>query len=51
VQMGITMGLNPWDSALKLGLDHAWTLTGLANQTIDLVWMAVALVVAAIAAH
>ena len=51
VQMGITMGLNPWDSALKLGLGYAWTLAGLANQTVDLVWMAVALVVAAIAAR
>ena len=51
VQMGITMGLNPWDSALKLGLGYAWTLAGLANQTVDLVWMAVAVVVAAIAAR
>jgi hypothetical protein len=51
VQMGITMGLSPWDSALKLGLGYAWTLAGLANQTADLVWMAVALVVAAIAAR
>ena len=50
-QMGMSMGLNPWDSAMKLGLGHAWTLLGLANHTIDLVWMAVALVIAAVAAR
>lgn len=51
VQMGVTMGLNPWDSALKLGLDHAWTLAGLANHSADLAWMALALVVAVVAAR
>ena len=51
VQMGISMGLNPWDSAMKLGLGHAWTLAGLANHGIDLMWMAMALVVAALAAR
>ena len=50
-QMGMSMGLNPLDSAMKLGMGHAWTLLGLANHTIDLVWMGVALVVAAIAAR
>ena len=50
-QMGMSIGLNPWDSAMKLGMGHAWTLVGLANHTIDLVWMGVALVVAAIAAR
>ena len=50
-QIGFAMGLNPWDSALKLGMDYAWTLAGLANQTADRVWMAVALVVAAVAAR
>ena len=48
-QIGIAMGLNPWDSALKLGSDYAWTLTKLANQMADRVWMGLALVVAAIA--
>ena len=51
VQMGVTMGLNPWDSALKLGLDHAWTLAGLANHAADLAWMGLALVVAVVAAR
>ena len=48
-QIGISMGLNPWDSALKLGSDYAWTLAELANQTADRVWMGLALVVAVIA--
>lgn len=50
-QIGFAMGLNPWDSTLKLGMDYAWTLAGLANQTADRVWMSVALVVAAVAAR
>jgi hypothetical protein len=50
-QIGFAMGLNPWDSALKLGMDYAWTLAGLANHALDRLWMGVALVVAAIAAR
>jgi hypothetical protein len=50
-QIGFAMGLNPWDSALKLGAGYAWTLAGLANQLIDRVWIAVALIVAAVAAR
>jgi len=45
-QVGMVMGLNPWDSALKLGLNHAQTLAGLANNGIDLAWMAAALAIA-----
>lgn len=48
-QIGIAMGLNPWDSALKLGSDYAWTLAKLANPIADRVWMGLALVVAVIA--
>jgi hypothetical protein len=48
-QIGASLGLNPWDSALKLGSDYAWTLAKLANQTADRIWMALALAVAAIA--
>lgn len=48
-QIGVAMGLNPWDSALKLGPDYAWTLAKLANQMTDRVWMGLALVGAAIA--
>lgn len=50
-QIGFALGLNPWDSALKLGADYAWTLAGLANRTSDWIWMAVALAVAALAAR
>ena len=50
-QIGFAMGLNPWDSALKLGMDYAWTLSGLANQMADRLWMAVALVIAALTAR
>ncbi len=50
-QIGFAMGLNPWDSALKLGMDYAWTLAGLANRGADLAWMAVALAVAILAAR
>jgi hypothetical protein len=48
-QIGIAMGLNPWDSALKLGWDYAWTLAKLANQMADRVWMGLALAIAVIA--
>lgn len=34
-QMGFAMGMGPWDSALKLGAQHAWTLTGLATSGLD----------------
>lgn len=45
-QIGIVMGLNPLDSALKLGMHHAHTLASLANTGPDLAWMAAALVLA-----
>ncbi|MGH8062290.1 MAG: hypothetical protein ACREO7_09790 [Pseudoxanthomonas sp.] len=48
-QIGASLGLDPWDSALKLGSDYAWTLAKLANETSDRAWMGLALVVAAIA--
>ena len=48
-QIGASLGLDPWDSALKLGTDYAWTLAGLANQNADRLWMGLALAVAAIA--
>jgi len=50
-QIGFAMGLNPWDSALKLGADYAWTLAGLANQTADKTGMAAALLLAGLAAR
>lgn len=48
-QIGASLGLNPWDSALKMGSDYAWTLAKLANPMADRIWMGLALVVAVIA--
>lgn len=50
-QLGAALGLGPWDSALRLGLHHAWTLAQLANGVGDALWLAMALVVAALAAR
>lgn len=46
-QIGSAMGLLPWQSLQKLGLSYAWTLAQLANDGIDLVWTAAALLLAA----
>ena len=46
-QLGMMLGIDPWNSALRLGWHHAWTLIQLANGALDLVWIAVGLVVAA----
>lgn len=50
-QLGFMLGLSPWTSATKLGLTHAWTLLGLANTPADLVCMAIAPLLAAVAAR
>ncbi len=50
-QIGRVMGLLPWESMTKLGPFYAWTLANLANPPIDLLWLATALVLAAIAAR
>ena len=50
-QIGRAMGLMPWESMTKLGPFYAWTLVNLANPPIDLLWLATALVLAAIAAR
>jgi hypothetical protein len=50
-QVGRTMGLLPWASATKLGPDYAWTLARLANAPADLAWLAVGLLLAAVAAR
>lgn len=47
-QLGKMLGLLPWDSALKLGPHHAWTLIQLANDGTDMAWMGAALVLAVI---
>jgi hypothetical protein len=45
-QIGFAMGLTPWESASKLGVAYAWTLTQLANSPSDLICMAVAMIAA-----
>ena len=50
-QLGRALGLLPWESVLKLGPHHAWTLAGLANTPTDLAWLAAGLLLAAIAAR
>jgi hypothetical protein len=43
--LGGSMGLNPWESALRMGPFMASTLIQLANGPLEAVWLAVALVV------
>lgn len=50
-QLGTVMGLPVWESALRLGPHHAWTLAGLANTGIDLAWLSSGLVIAAVASR
>jgi hypothetical protein len=43
--LGGSMGLDPWDSALRMGPFMAFTLVQLANGAGELLWLGVALVV------
>ena len=45
------MGLPVLDTALRLGPSLAWTLASMANTTMDLAWLAIGLVLAAIASR
>ena len=47
-QLARPMGMLPWESALKLGPHHAWTLACMANGAADLAWLGAGLVVAAV---
>ena len=51
VHLGESMGFDPFDSALRLGVHHAWQLAQLANGSADLAMAAAALVLAAIASR
>ncbi len=48
-QIGQQVGLLPWYSIPRLGWDHFWTLTALANRGGELIWYGAAVVVAALA--
>ncbi|MEG0185107.1 MAG: hypothetical protein RR704_16855 [Stenotrophomonas sp.] len=43
--VGGSMGLAPWDSALRMGPFMAWTLFQLANGVAEALWLVVALVI------
>ena len=45
-QVGLGLGLRPWESALKLGTDYAFELARLALGPPELAWLALGLVVA-----
>jgi hypothetical protein len=47
-EIGRSMGLLPWESALRLGSSYAWELIRLANGPVELAWYALALATAAI---
>lgn len=47
-QLGAMLGLPPWESAVRLGIHHAWILVQLANGVADLVWITVGLIAAAL---
>lgn len=46
-QLGFALGLSPWESALRLGAHHGWTLISLSTTPIDAVALALAPVLAA----
>lgn len=46
VQLGAALGLDPLESALRLGAHHAWVLAQLANGPLDAAMIAAALVLA-----
>lgn len=48
-QIGLMIGLAPWESIPRLGWSYAWTLSSLANGGAELSWYAIALVMAAVA--
>jgi hypothetical protein len=51
VHMGEVMGFDPLDSALRLGVNHAWLLAKLANGPFDLLMIGAALLLAALASR
>jgi len=50
-EIGRSMGLLPWESALRLGPDYARELILLANSRLDLIWYASGVVLAGVIAH
>ncbi|MEO6155799.1 MAG: hypothetical protein ABIP16_08755 [Thermomonas sp.] len=50
-EIGRSMGMLPWESALRLGLHYAWQLIQLANTRADLVWYAAGVALAGVFAR
>ena len=50
-EIGRTMGLLPWESALRLGPDYARELIQLANSRLDLAWYAIGTLLAGVLAR
>ena len=50
LEIGRSMGLLPWESALRLGPAYAWELLQLANGPAELAWYAASVAVAAVGA-
>ncbi len=50
-QVGMGMGLRPWESALRLGPSYAWELAQLATHPGDLAWYALGVAVAVVAGY
>lgn len=48
MEIGRSMGLLPWESALRLGSSYAWELIRLANNAVELGWYALAVFAAAV---
>ena len=46
-EIGLAMGLLPWESALRLGPSYAWELIRLATGPAEMAWYALAMLVAA----
>lgn len=46
-QLGFAFGLAPWESALRLGAHHGWTLISLSTTPLDVLAMAAAPLLAA----
>lgn len=46
-QLGFAFGLTPWESALRLGAQHGWTLISLTTTPLDVVALVVAPLLAA----
>lgn len=50
-EVGRMLGLAPWASMAKLGVEHAWLLARMANDAVALAWLGAGLVVAAVASR